>query len=501
MTMSDTSRWLQDIPLKTNFPTLNKNIETNTLIIGGGMTGLITAYLLTKEGVKVTLCEKFQIGSGMTSMTTAFITQYIDKSFDYLIQTFGEEDTKLIWESQTIAIDLLEKIIKENNIDCDFQRCTAYVYSVDEKSLNFLKQEGSHAKKLNFDNIRAKCCIETFGKDLGYLEIENQAKFHPIKFLHAMQNILKNLGVDIYEETEIEEIIEGEKTVAKSKGFEIQANHIVISTHMPLNPPIELMTKLIPYQSYVIEAKMTNVTGIAEALFWDTADPYHYFRIDKRDDETYIILGGEDHKTGKDPRKNTEHFLNLENYLKDVLKIKTYEITNRWSGQIIETVDGLPYIGQTSSNPNILVNTGYAGNGMTFSTVSAMINRDIILNKTNPYLELYDPKRFKNLSNFVKQNLKTTIDMVKGKFKEADTDIANIPPGEGRIVEINGKKVAVYLDHEKNLIKLSPICSHMGCTVDWNNAEKTWDCPCHGSRFDKTGAVINGPAVEGLRRF
>jgi glycine/D-amino acid oxidase-like deaminating enzyme/nitrite reductase/ring-hydroxylating ferredoxin subunit len=494
--MDNISRWIDDIKPEQIYPALEQDIETEIVVIGAGIAGITTAYLLAKAGKKVVLIDANNIASGETAFTTAFLTQSIDTSLQKLVERFGEQNAAVVWKNGETAMDKIEIISIEEGIDCGFKRCSAYIFASDEMGKKELENEVKIANKLGF---KAEFIAENDLKfeNFGYMKLDNQGKFHPRKYLIELTRVAKTLGAQVFENTKASEIKkDGDKYLVKVSKYEILARKVIVTTYNPINASLHVLGNIKSEQSYVLEVKIQK-DSFAEAIYWNTESPYHYFRIDKYEDYDTMIFGGEDHETGKDP-DSKRHYDNLEEYLKTKLNITDYEILHTWSGQILSSGDGLPLIGETKDN--LLVATGFAGNGMTFGTFSAMLFCDIILGNDNEYIDLYKPKRLNKHMNFFQQGVNYMKEIVEGRIlKKADTNsIDSVVPDSGAVVEMDGKRFAIYKDAAGNITKLSPICTHLGCVVDWNNAEKTWDCPCHGSRYQKDGTVLNGPATKPL---
>lgn len=500
MESSTNTLWFDEVPLKTIYPSLSKDLKVDVVIIGGGLAGITTAYLLTNEGKKVAVLEKAQIGSGMSGFTTAFISANVDVNLQDLEKNFGRDKAALVWKSSQESIDLIEEIIKKEKIECEFIRCSAYEYTNFKKDVGFLKKEAQLAQDFGFTASFAKNQEVGF-KNLACMEVKNQAKFHPRKYLTALAKAAANKGALIFEETEITEVTGKDPVEVRTEKQKIRADFAAILTHIPFNNPIDVQMKLVPYNTYVIEGFLNNL-NLAEGIYWDTDEPYNYFRIDKRKGKTQFILGGKDHKTGQSQKREGSQYEDLEKYFRNLLPKTEIKTERRWSGQIIETSDGLPYIGKLPINDKQIIGTGFSGNGMTFATIAAMLTRSIVLDSENSWLQVYDPKRLGGVRSLVEEQISYIKNMVSGHFSDKKPKgFANIEKDSGQVVEINGRKVAVYKDETGKLIKLSPVCKHLGCIVDFNSAEKTWDCPCHGSRYTKEGAVINGPTQRPLTKL
>lgn len=480
--------------MTSNFPVLKTSIKVDVAVVGGGIAGVVTAYLLAKAGKKVALLEKDEIASGATNWTTAFATYVTDAPLSNLKRTFGAKRANLAWESGKLAINELERIIKAEKIDCDFMRCPAHIYAPTTDDLQKLHEEYELAKSLGFP-VQLKKTSLGF-EALGHMDVPNQAKFHAVKFVSSLAERAAKLGVQVYENTCVTSLSDN---ILKTTQGEVHAELVVLATHIPFGDPDDISSRITAYQTYVLEAKIPK-NILPEAIFWDTEKPYHYFRIDQFSDHDQLIVGGEDHETGKG--KDTKmHFFHLETFLKKLLPGTNYTITNKWSGEVLETIDGLPYIGKSLFHKRQLMATGFNGNGMTFGVLSAMINRDLVLGKTTELTKLYNTKRLKGFWNYIERGYNFVAMMIKGKLGKPTSILKDIKPNEGAVVELSGKKVAVYKSTNGTMTKCSATCTHLGCTVQWNSADKSWDCPCHGSRFKKDGAVLNGPATKPLEKI
>ncbi len=393
------------------FPKLSENTEAEVVIIGGGITGITTAYLLSKAGKKVVLAEKEQLAMGATGMTTAFLTQYIDTAIPDLLKLFGEEKTKKIFQSHKDAIQLIEDIVTEEHIECDFKRCSNYVYATSERDIESLREEESAAQQVGLDMTFHQ--DEKLGfKNDGYLELSNQAKFHPRKYVAALVHILQKNGVQMYEDTEVTDVSEGDRLTVQAGDHTITAQSVVVATYAPFNH--ELFFKKGLYISYVMEISLPS-GQIPEAIYEDMYDPYHYFRVDRGEEKDRIIFGGEDHRKEiqMDPSKN---FQSLEDHLKELLPNTSYEIVRKWTGPILEPVDGLAYIGP-HENKNIYYATGFSGNGMTYSTIAAKVISDLIQGKKNEWLDVYDANRMPGIKELIYKGRDYTQEFIGGAVK------------------------------------------------------------------------------------
>lgn len=387
--MPITTTWLETAPAKKDYPALNENIETDVAIIGGGLAGILSAYTLSKAGKRVVILEAEQLLRQDTAYTTAFITEAIDTPLRQLTKMFGDEKAKLAWNAGHQAIGELEKIIKDENIECEYQRCPIYMFAQTEKEYGILAKEMAAMHQLGIDSSISKNGLDGFG-NIGALTIPGQAKFHPLKFAQALAEILEKSDVKIFENSKVLKI---DGTTAMLDQGSVHAENIIVATQMPFNKPKVLRFKKALYDTYVFELHLPKET-LKEALYVDTKNPYHYFRVDAMPEFDRLIIGGEDHR--KDiPIGTKKNFVALIDYVKKLLPGVDYKIAHRWSGPIPETLDGLPFIGEYEKNQYLA--GAFSGNGMTYSMISAILLRDLITGKENPWTALYDPKRWISL--------------------------------------------------------------------------------------------------------
>ena len=496
--MSTNSYWA-DTARVPQFLPLHRDLEVDVAVIGGGITGVTAAYLLTKAGATVALLERGRFAGGETGHTTAHLTCVTDVRLHELVKTFGRDHAQAAWDAGTAAINQIEEIIEAEKVACDFHWVPGYLHApvskrTDADEIKALQDDARLAVELGFDAefVESAPFVECPG-----VRFANQAIFHPQKYLAGLLETLKARGCQIFENTEVGKF-EVEPAVVKANDHATRCKFVVVGTHVPLQGAAGtlsatlLQTKLAGYSTYAVGAQIP--IGIApQASFWDTADPYFYLRIENRMTHDYAILGGADHKTGQagDPE---QHHARVEKRLRQLFPAAT--IDHRWSGQVIETNDGLPLIGE--STPGQFVATGFSGNGMTFGTLAAMMAGDAFAKRKNPWSQLFDVNRKKLLGgawNYLVENKDYPFYMAKEWLTKPDaSSLREVKRGEGKIVLVGGSKIAAYRDEQGKLSVKSAVCSHMGCIVRWNGAEKTWDCPCHGSRFQATGEVIFGPA-------
>lgn len=489
----------QNFPVN-NTSKLEKNIEADICIIGAGIAGMSSAYMLSKEGKKVVVLEMYEIANAQTGRTTAQITYQVDIGYDYIQQRKGIETSKLVAESQKAALSKIEEIIKSENIQCDFEKIDTYLYCPVGENYD-LEGELKSQKEAGINDTEIINTTPLPYKISKALKIPNQAEFNPAKYINGLKDcIIKNNG-EIYTSTRVEstEVKDNKNIITTENGNTVIADHLIVATDTPINDMVAMHTKQAPYRTYVIGAKIPK-GSVVKANYWDTLDPYHYIRLYSENDYDVLIVGGEDHKVGQsDDEENC--FLNLEAWSKAHFHM-IEEILYRWSGQVQEPMDGLAYLGKNPGNDNVYIITGDSGTGMTNTTLGAMIITDLINGKENKWESVYSPSRIPVTSGdrFIKENANVGLqltDLVSpGEIKSED----EVKNGEGAILREGLTKTAVYRDDSGNVHKCSAICPHLGCVVDWNNVEKTWDCPCHGSRFDAYGKIVTGPAISDLAK-
>jgi glycine/D-amino acid oxidase-like deaminating enzyme/nitrite reductase/ring-hydroxylating ferredoxin subunit len=497
MSNQTSSVWMEEVEEAPRWPRLSGEIRADVAVVGGGMTGVTTACLLSRAGKKVVILEARRIGQGETGRTTAHLTVAMDQRYHSILSKFGRDGARAVFESQEEAVSRIESLVRELRIDCQFERLPGFLFTESEKQRDEIEAEAAACEQLSIPAVLTREVPLPFPVAQA-LRFEGQAQLHPTRYLLALAGSVAGGGSQIFEDSPVLEVIEDEPCRVITEGGTVVADHVVVAAHVPIFNRVFVHTKIAAYRSYVLAARLPG-TGPA-GLFWDTEDPYHYIRACRTREGAHLLLvGGEDHKVGHDPDSGSR-FERLEAYLG--ARFGRLPIERRWSGQIIEPVDGLPYIGRNALSSRTYVATGYAGQGMTSGTVAAAILCAEVQGMKSPYAELYDATRIKPIAaarEFVRENVDFPARLVGDRLRRHDHPAAaNILPGEGAVVTLDGERMAVYRHPAGELHALSPVCTHLGCLVGWNNAEKSWDCPCHGSRFDPSGQVLNGPAVAGL---
>lgn len=495
------SRWEQS-PFP-EYPELDAPLDVDVVVVGGGVTGITTAWLLKEQGVKVALIEKNRLACADTAHTTAHLTYVTDARLRQIARSFGRDAAKGFWEAGRAAINEIERLVGETREDCEFRRIPGYLHAAGLKPAQEtveLQAELELAQAYGFPATMVARPPTCSGPGVLF---PDQAKFHPRRYLAALARQIAGSGSHVFEHTPFEETDES-PFVVKANGQRIRCEYLVLATHNPLMGRTGTLssalfqTKLALYTSYVLGARLPEDT-LPEALFWDTRDPYDYLRIDAVEEGKYAIFGGEDVKTGQeeDPASS---FRKLEERL--LARLPTARIVDRWLGQVVETDDGLPFIGENAERQFIA--TGFAGNGFTFGTLAAVMARDKYIGNTTPWQDLFAVDRAPfhgGTWRYLSENVDYPFYFVKDRLKPVPGTLEMMQPGEGALVLHEGRRLAAFKDASGTVTLLSPVCTHMKCLVRWNVADRTWDCPCHGSRFKSTGEVLGGPAESGLERY
>ena len=491
---STTSVWMTE-DARTIFPGLASDERADVCIIGAGIAGLTTAYNLAQEGKFVVVIDDKMPGGGETGRTTAHLASALDDRYFKLEKIHDTETAQLAAESHSAAIDRIESIVKNEGIDCDFERVDGYLFVPPKRSTRILKWElaAAHRAGLNTVELVERAPLRSF--DTGpCLRFPRQGQFHPLKYLSGLIRAIKENGGRLFSKTRAVAVHDGSPVrVETQDGYTVTADAVVVATNSPFIDIISVHTKQHAYRTYVIAAVVPE-DAVALGLYWDTLDPYHYVR---RYGDT-LIVGGEDHKTGQEenPKKL---FRRLERWARERFPIA--EVRYQWSGQVLETLDGLAHIGpDPGGKKNVYVATGDSGMGMTHGTIAGILLTDLIAGRRNAWATIYDPSRKPAgaITEYVKENVNMAAQYTSWVTGGDVSSIEEIAPDSGAVVRDGMSKIAVYRDDAGNIHQMSAVCTHLGCIVGWNSAEKTWDCACHGSRFDKSGKVLNGPAAKDL---
>ena len=484
--------WLDDAPPDA-YPRLRGDHEADVAVIGAGLTGLTLALLLQREGRSVALLERGPVARAATAHTSGHLTAVPDISFSKLIAHFGESGAHAAVTAATTAIDTLESLCRATGADAGFLRVPGFRWSTRGRDRDDLEHEAQLAARLG---LRASLVDQT---PLPFpvaaaIRFEEQALFHPLRYAAALARAFTAAGGALYAETPVDQVEIDEPCRVHAGGHVVRARSVVHATQTPVGRMVGVQARLTPVTSYVLVARLASQAPAG--LYWDTDEPYHYLRPLHAGSDR-MVAGGSDHKTGQ--AGSEDAFARLEAWVDEHFGVTVVE--RRWSFGLYEPADGLPYVGTHGSGPE-WVAAGFAGTGLSFGTAAALLIRDQILGNQNPLAELLAASRIKPLASaaeVVKENAGNAWRLVRDRLAHADPgDLAHVAPGEGRLVEVEGHKAAVHRDAAGRLHVLSPTCTHLGCTVHWNAAASTWDCPCHGGRYMPDGRVLYGPPTEAL---
>lgn len=497
---SAVSYWRESVE-RSKFDNLDEDIQVDVCIVGGGITGITSAYLLAKEGVKVAVLEADQILNGTTGHTTAKITAQHDLIYDELINSLGKSKAKLYYEANIDALRFIKNTINELEIDCDFSNQNAYMYATTEEYASKIQKEIKAYEKLGINGGPVK----SFPLDINIknaVMMRNQAQFHPVKYLTHLAKKVTELGGLIYENTTAVNVeTEEHPTVLTSKDYRVTAKHVLACSHFPFYEGLGLYsTRMYADRSYVLAAKPKQ--KLPRGIFISADKPTRSIRSVTINGEEMVLVVGDSHKTGQGI-DTMKHYKALEEFGQQVFGLE--DIPYRWSAQDLTTLDKVPYIGEiTSGQPNVLIATGYRKWGMSNGTAAALLLRDLVLGNKNPFRDLYTPSRFyatPSLKNFLVQNANVAEHLIKGKLQISNIDPDTLSNDEAAVISIEGERKGAYKDEEGQLHIVDTTCTHIGCEVEWNSGERSWDCPCHGSRFSYTGDVIEGPAEKPLQKY
>lgn len=474
------------------WPALTGERDVDVAIVGGGITGLTAAVLLATEGRSVALLEARRIGRGTTGSTSAHLTAVTDDGFHALESRFDAATARTAWETGCAAIDRIEAMCRAHDIDADFARIPGYQLDCEGDDHTWFQRHQRAAERCGIpfayeerDDLPMRA--------RRALRFDRQARFHPMKYLTGLATALANSGGELFEGSRVLSVEGGDPCTLETVDGTVRARHVILATHTPIGSVLTLQARMTACRSYCLTMRLTG--PFPDALLWNSREPYDYVRKDG----DLLIIGGRDHRTGVG-RGHAARWRELEAWSRQNLPVG--EVVHRWSANLYEPADGLPYVGAMPGMQGVSMATGYSGTGLTFGTAAAMMLTERILDREHPWLQVYTPARLKPLASagrLVEENVGTAWHFVKDRLAPSEVrSVDDVPSGEGRLVRLDGKKMACYRDPDGHMHVMSAVCPHLACIVRWNDAEASWDCPCHGSRFGPRGEVLDGPSIRDL---
>jgi glycine/D-amino acid oxidase-like deaminating enzyme/nitrite reductase/ring-hydroxylating ferredoxin subunit len=491
------SLWIESCP-ETDYPPLHGTVAVDVAILGAGIVGATAATLLKRAGRTVALVESKRVARGVTGYTTAKLTSGHGLIYANLAERFGPDGAQAYAESNQAAIQLVTRLVEELRIECDLERRPNLVYTERSAEVGQIEAEVEAASRAGLSVSFVNDTDLPFPV-AGAIRLEDQAQFHPLKYLLPLVETVAGAGSHVFEQTRALDVEEDDRCRVETDRGTVVARHVIVATHIPFLDRGFFFAKEHPQRSYAIAMPLGD-GATPEGMYINVSAPTRSIRTAPSDSGRLLLLGGEGHRPGEE--RNTERrYRNLEAFARDAFGIADPP-THRWSTQDYATVDRLPYIGRlTRRSEHILVATGFGKWGMSNGTLAAQILTDAVLGRRNLWASLYDAKRVKPVASartFATENAKVAAHWVGDRVEARP--LADLQPGEGGIVKADGRRVAAYRDDDGAVHAVSPVCTHLGCYVQWNDAEESWDCPCHGSRFGTDGSVIQGPAVKDLRQ-
>jgi glycine/D-amino acid oxidase-like deaminating enzyme/nitrite reductase/ring-hydroxylating ferredoxin subunit len=482
------------------FAPLREDTQADVIVVGGGIAGLSIAYELSQAGQHVVLVDRGRFLGGMTSRTTAHLASSLDDWYHLFARQHGKKHAHLLHSSQRMAIDRIEEIVQREGIDCNFSRLDGVWFAADKDGDDLLQREIEACRDIGIEDAVAGDAQSAFPHHRSTLVFRRQGRFDPIAYCRGLISAMQKNGVRMYEDTVAHEVEEDESgvQVRMLDGPAVRAHRAVFATNSPVNDTVAIHTKQAPYRTYVVTFRASKGT-VPDLLLWDTLDPYHYVRLEPDRQFDWLIVGGEDHKTGT-ANDAEERFAALERWARGIWP-ELGEIGHRWSGQVMEPVDDAPFLGRNPGDRRIFVITGDSGQGMTNGVAGSIVVRDLIVKGGSVYEELFDPGRkpVGAALEYMQENLTAVKNMADRFLGTRQTEADELQPGQGAVIRHKGENVAAWRSPEGTLSMRSAVCTHVGCLIQWNGFEQCWDCPCHGSHFSATGEAINAPAIKNLK--
>jgi glycine/D-amino acid oxidase-like deaminating enzyme/nitrite reductase/ring-hydroxylating ferredoxin subunit len=495
--MAHSSLW-QGTSTEIGFPSLARDLEVDVIVIGGGITGITAAHLLSRAGKSVAVLEAMKVGLGTTGNSTGNLHVTLDHNLYLIRDKWGQQTATAVVRSRRETLDMIERTVAENAISCDFRRGTHYIFPLNTEQMRQMEQEHQSLLAAGLDATIVNELPLPFRVERA-LRIENQAQFQPLTYVRQLATAIASESCLIFEDSKVVEIDDDRMVVATAKGNKVHAGSIIMATHTPKGFNV-LQTELFPYREYGIATRLRD-GNYPKGLFWSLEKPSHSIRSYEQEGKNYLIVIGEEHKVGQQAAAE-DYFRKVEEFTHSHFMVDS--IDYRWSAQNYQPADGLPFIGRSVGAENVYLATGFATNGLLYGPLAAMIITDRIMGRRNQWEDLYTARRFtpvKSAKGFIKENVDVALHYIKDYLSPgAYGKPGEVLPGEGKLVKADGEHLAASRDQQGKWTALSPVCTHLECIVHWNPMEKSWDCPCHGSRFSIDGEVIEGPAIHALKQ-
>ncbi|WP_121822196.1 FAD-dependent oxidoreductase [Halostella salina] len=491
------SRWLDTTPA-TEFDPLDGDLRADVAVVGGGIAGITTATQLQEAGQSVALLEADRVVEAVTGHTTAKVTSQHGLIYDHLRTAFDTKTARLYAEANEAAIEEIATRVENRTIDCDFQRRPAYTYVADDGKRRDVRREAVAARRAGLPAEFVEATPLPYDVECA-VRFDDQAQFHPRKYLLELVEDLPGDGSDVFEHTRVTDVSDGDPCRVETERGTVRADDVVVATHFPAFDRAGYFARQYPKRSYVLAARLNGTPP--EGMYYRDEEPYFSVRTHAGDDGEFVFVGGQNHKTGQGG-STADRYRELASEARKRFDIDG--IAYRWSTQDYRTADRVPFVGRLGpGTEHLYIATGFGGWGMTGGTVAGMLLSDLIVEGESPWAEVFDPMRFDPAASareVISENAKVAREFVGDWATKPLTGVVTLSPGDATVSRDGGRVVGTYRDADGEDHRVSAVCPHMGCLLEWNDGEKSWDCPCHGSRFTYEGEVLDGPANEDLSR-